>query len=80
MNGVFYEDDFVYCIVIEFWMVLVGVEFDIVVVLDNLIGFGDVVVVFEDIVLDNGGIYIVIVNGVVGNIDMFFILVINVNV
>ena len=79
VNGALYEDDFVYRTATEFRTVPAGVELDIAVALDNSTGPGDAVAVFEDIVLDNGGTYIVTANGVVGNTDTPFTLAINAN-
>lgn len=79
VNGDLYEDDFAYRTATEFRTVPAGVELDIAVALDNSTSADDAVAVFSDVVLDNGGTYVVTANGIVGNMDTPFTLAINGN-
>lgn len=74
VNGVFYEDDFEYFIVIGFVIVFVGVVLEIVVVLEIFELVDDVIFIII-VMFDNGVNYMVIVNGIVGDVDFLFIIV-----
>lgn len=79
VNGALYEDDFVFRTATEFRTVPAGVELDVAVAPGNSSDVSEAIATFEDIVLDNGGTYVVTANGVVGNADTPFGLAINAN-
>jgi len=77
VNGALYEDDFAFRTATEFRTVPAGVALDVAIALGNSTGVEDALVTFEDIILDNGGTYVVTANGIVGNADTPFTLAIN---
>lgn len=77
VNGTLYEDDFAFRTATEFRTVPAGVELDVAIALGTSTGVEDALVTFEDIILDNGGTYVVTANGIVGNADTPFTLAIN---
>lgn len=79
VNGALYEDDFEFRTATEFRTVPAGVELDVAIALGTSTGVEDAIATFENIVLDNGGTYVVTANGIVGNADTPFTLAINAN-
>lgn len=66
----------VFCDVMLMLDLLMCMLFDIVVVFVGGM-LGDVVVNLEDVVLEDGKVYLVMVSGVVGDVEILFMVVIN---